>query len=216
MKASLILPLILFYSCANPIKKAVNNVKYSAWESVGVEKRDLFKREVNNVKEEQEDTQEAFKNALEQLKEVYAFDGGNLEREQKKLQASYNHAYKQSQDVHERIEKVDQVAKDLFEEWSGEIDEIKTSELRKKSSQQLSETKDRYGDLRKKLVKSESKIEPVLNRLHDQVLFLKHNLNAQAIAGLKVEGSKIESEISKLMKEMASSNKEAEDFIKSL
>ena len=208
--------LFLLFSCANPVEKAVNKVKYSAWESIGYEKRDLFKREVGNVKEEQEDTQEAFKDALEQLKEVYSFDGGNLEREYRKLNAAYEEADEESKEVHARIEKVDQVANDLFEEWSDEIDEIKTSDYRRKSSQQLSQTKERYSDLRRKLVKSEARIEPVLNRLHDQVLFLKHNLNAKAIAGLKVEGAKIETDISKLMKEMEASNKEAEEFIKTL
>ncbi len=216
MRPFLILSILLLSSCANPVKKAVNNVKYSAWESVGLEKRDLFKREVSNVKDEQEDTQEAFKDALEQLKEVYAFDGGNLEREYKKLNGAYEEAAEESQEVHARIEKVDQVAKDLFVEWDEEINEIKTSDLRFRSTKQLSQTKERYGDLRRKLVKSEARIGPVLNRLHDQVLFLKHNLNAKAIAGLKVEGSKIESEISRLMKEMESSNKEAEEFIKTL
>lgn len=110
MKISLFLSLSLLVACANPVEKAVNKVKYSAWESIGFEKRDLFKREVSNVKEEQEDTQEAFKDALEQLKEVYAFDGGNLEREQKKLSARYDDAASEAKDVHERIEKVDQVA----------------------------------------------------------------------------------------------------------
>lgn len=216
MKTASYVLVLLLCSCANPIKKAVNNAKYSAWESVGVEKRDLFKREVNNVKEEQEDTQEAFKDALEQLKEVYAFDGGNLEKEQKKLQAAYNDAFEQSKDVHERIGKVNQVATDLFEEWEGEITEMKSADLRRRSTTQLQETQKRFKVLHSKLVKSEQKIEPVLSRLHDQVLFLKHNLNAKAIAGLKVEGAKIETDISKLMKEMEASNREAEAFIKTL
>ena len=56
----------------------------------------------------------------------------------------------------------------------------------------------------------------MLTKLHDQVLFLKHNLNAKAIAGLKVVGTKIEADITRLMKDMESSNKEAEEFIKTL
>ncbi len=216
MRPVLILSLLFLSSCANPVEKAVNKVRYSAWETIGYEKRDLFKREVSHVKDEQEDTQEAFKDALEQLKEVYAFDGGNLEREHKKLSSAYDEAAEEAREVHARIEKVDQVANDLFDEWTEEIGEIKTSDLRRRSSRQLSQTKDRYSDLRRKLLKSEARLEPVLNRLNDQVLFLKHNLNAKAIAGLKAEGTKIEAEISRLMKEMESSNKEAEEFIKTL
>lgn len=118
--------------------------------------------------------------------------------------------------MNEKIKKVDQVATDLFVEWENEIEEIKTGDLRRRSTRQLSETKKRYGVLHRKLIKSESRIEPVLSRLHDQVLFLKHNLNAKAIAGLKTEGSRIEADISRLMKDMESSNKEAEEFIKTL
>jgi len=216
MKTMTFLSLLFVLACANPIEKAVNKVKYSAWETIGVEKRDLFKREVSNVKEEQEDTQEAFKDALERLKEVYAFDGGNLEREQKRLSAAYEAAAEEAKEVREKIEKVDQVATDLFHEWEDEIEEIKTRDLRRRSTKQLSETKKRYSELHRKLVKSEARIEPVLVRLHDQVLFLKHNLNAKAIAGLKTEGSRIEEDISKLMKDMEASNKEAEEFIKTL
>ena len=216
MKTMMFVPFVLIVSCANPITKAVNKVKYSAWEKIGYEKRDLFKREVNNVKEEQEETQEAFKDALEQLKEVYAFDGGNLEKEQKRLSAAYEEAAEEAHEVREKIQKVDQVANDLFVEWEDEIEEIKTSDYRRRSTKQLSETKKRYGDLHRKLLKSEARIEPVLTKLHDQVLFLKHNLNAKAIAGLKTEGTRIEADISKLMRDMESSNKEAEEFIKTL
>lgn len=216
MKTMMFLPFFFVLACANPVEKAVNKVKYSAWETIGYEKRDLFKREVSNVKEEQEDTQEAFKDALEQLKSVYAFDGGNLEKEQRRLNSAYEDAAEEAKEVREKIGKVDQVATDLFTEWEEEIQEIKTGDLRRRSTSQLSETKKRYGDLHRKLLKSESRIEPVLSKLHDQVLFLKHNLNAKAIAGLKVEGSRIEADISRLVKDMESSNKEAEEFIKTL
>lgn len=89
MKTMIFLSFLFAVACANPVTKAVNKVKYSAWESIGFEKRDLFKRQVSNVKDEQEDTQEAFKDALEQLKSLYAFDGGNLEKEQRRLNAAY-------------------------------------------------------------------------------------------------------------------------------
>lgn len=214
-----ILSSLIFFtlvSCANPVTKAVNKAKYRAWETVGVEKRDLFKREVNNVKEEQEETSEAFQDALTQLKEIYHVEGGNLEREQRKLSSAYDNASERAQEVHGSIQKVNKVATDLFVEWKEEIAQMKSSDLRARSSKQLSETKKRFGELHEKLLRSEKKINPVLTRLQDQVLFLKHNLNAQAIAGLKVEGARIETEISNLMKDMESSNKEAEEFIKTL
>lgn len=208
--------LLISFSCANPIKKAVNNVKYSSYELIGVEKRDLFKKEVANVKEDQEETGESFKDALTKLKEIYAFDGGDLEDKHEELNESYQNAKEKSQNVKNRIEKLNTVATDLFTEWEGEIQEISSSDLKKQSREKLSETKKKYKQLFKQLKASESKVDPVLTKLKDQVLFLKHNLNAKAIAGLKVESSKIQSEIKGLIDEMNESNKKAEEFIKTL
>ena len=64
--------------------------------------------------------------------------------------------------------------------------------------------------------KAEKKIAPELNVFHDQVLYLKHNLNAQAIASLKSELSNLETDIGKLIAEMQRSIDEANAFIKDL
>jgi hypothetical protein len=206
----------LSVSCANPITKAVDKVKYSAWETVGVEKRDLFKSQLRDVKDDQEDTQESFKDALTKLKEVYAFDGGNLEREYNKLISSYESALSDADSVKKSIDKLNTIANDLFDEWREEIKSISTVSYREKSREQLNETKRKYTQLHKNLVASEKKIGPVLGKLKDQVLYLKHNLNAQAISGLKAEGVRIESDIQKVMRDMEVSSKEADEFIKTL
>ena len=219
MSLSLVTLFLIFgvtVSCANPITKAVKEVKYSAWETVGVEKRDLFKSQLRDVKDDQEETKESFKDALTKLKEVYSFDGGNLEREYNKLSNSYERASSDSDSVKKSIDKLNSIANDLFDEWREEIKSISTASFREKSRNQLDETKRKYAQLHKNLVASEKKIGPVLEKLKDQVLFLKHNLNAQAISGLKAEGVRIESDIQKLMKDMEASSKEADEFIKTL
>lgn len=48
---------------------------------------------------------------------------------------------------------------------------------------------------------------------YDQVLFLKHNLNARAIASLKGNVASIESDIAVLIREMEASIREANRFI---
>lgn len=203
-------------SCANRIDKAVRSAKYSAWEMVGVEKRDLFKREVSNIKEDQEETGESFKDALTQLQEIYAFDGGNIERQYKKLNSSYEDSQEKATEVSASIIQLDKVANDLFVEWEKEIEEISSKDLRKNSKTQLSATRSRYKKLHAQLKKSESKMAPVLTKLKDQSLYLKHNLNAKAIAGLKAESGKIESDIDSLIKEMNVSINEADEFIKTM
>jgi predicted nucleic acid-binding Zn-ribbon protein len=208
--------LLLLFSCANPVTKAVDRAKYSAYEMVGVEKRDLFKRDVATVKEAQEDSGRAFEDALSQLKAIYGFQGGNLEKEYNKLSSSYKNAKNEAGDVRESIKRMKTVADDLFEEWEDEIDQISSSKLRSKSEEKLKLTQKKFKTLRKQLEETEKKIDPILSQLKDQVLFLKHNLNANAIAGLKTEGTKIQSHIQGLMSQMRSSIEEADRFIKTL
>ena len=50
---------------------------YTAWEKLGVEKREILVDRVESAKEAQEDAQAQFKDALTQLSELIAFDGGD-------------------------------------------------------------------------------------------------------------------------------------------
>lgn len=206
----------LNFACQSTVDKAVRETKYSAWEMVGVEKRDLLKKYVKNTKDSQEDSKDAFVNALDQLKKTYNFDGGKLERQYDALNSSYETAKIRAGEVHGDVVKVENVANDLFKEWQKEIDEIQTQSLKDKSRQQLAATKNKFGELRKSLQKSESKIQPALLKLKDQVLFLKHNLNAKAIASLKGESMRIENEIGSLVEAMKVSIRESEQFIKEI
>ena len=60
------------------------------------------------------------------------------------------------------------------------------------------------------------KIGPVLTAFADQVLFLKHNLNAQALASLQDELIAIETDIAGLIREMEVSIAEANAFIEAM
>jgi hypothetical protein len=54
---------------------------------------------------------------------------------------------------------------------------------------------------------------PVLSAMKDQVLFLKHNLNAQAVASIQGTAEGIRRDIESLIKEMQASIDEANAFI---
>ena len=206
----------IFGSCQSSVERAVKDTKYSAYEFFGIEKRDLFKKEVKSVKNDQESAGESFKSALDKLKAIYAFDGGNIEKQYRSLASSYELAESRVNEVHKSVKQVETVSGDLFTEWRSEIAQIKSADLRSKSSINLSETQRKYSEFHFVLKKSEAKMNPVLAKLKDQVLFLKHNLNAQAITGLKKESGKIQNDIEDLMKEMNSSITQAEAFIKSM
>jgi hypothetical protein len=61
--------------------------------------------------------------------------------------------------------------------------------------------------------RAEGKIAPVLLAFRDQVLFLKHNLNARAISSLQRELITVEANVASLIREMDASIVEADAFI---
>jgi ElaB/YqjD/DUF883 family membrane-anchored ribosome-binding protein len=70
--------------------------------------------------------------------------------------------------------------------------------------------------LHRALKSAEQSMTPVLSQFSDYVLYLKHNLNAQAIASLKGETSNIQQEITRLIEQMNASIARADEFIKTL
>ncbi|MBX3017324.1 MAG: DUF2959 domain-containing protein [Bdellovibrionaceae bacterium] len=210
---TMIAGVLLLAGCQSALNKVGRNAKYNAYEMIGVQKRDLLKREVAATKDDQKEASEEFKDALEKLKAVYAFDGGDLEREYRRLNSSYEDAEAQANAVRLRIKKVETTAGDLFEEWKKEIDQIETANLQAQSRKTLATTQSRYADMLNSLKKAESTMNPVLTKLKDHVLYLKHNLNAKAIGSLKGEGAAIERDINKLINEMNNSIAAADKFI---
>ena len=189
---------------------------YSAWEKVGVYKRDLLKKKVVAARDDQKAAGEQFKDALTRLKEIYGFQGGELEKKYNALARDYDRSVSRAETVHKRIKDVETVAEDLFAEWEKEMAEISSANLRQSSREKLRETRRRYDELHTALKRAERSMDPVLTRFHDQVLFLKHNLNAAAIASLKGETTDIQSEISKLLEEMNTAIAQADAFINTL
>ena len=132
------------------------------------------------------------------------------------LERAYERSTADAQAVRDRIDAVESVAEALFKEWQAELDEYTSDSLRRASQKQLSDTRERYEDLMAAMRRAESKIQPVLDAFHDQVLFLKHNLNAKAIASLQDELVSVETDITALVREMQASIDEANAFIESM
>ena len=108
---------------------------------------------------------------------------------------------------------VENVSDALFDEWNAELKQYSNAALRQKSHKQLTQTRSQYAQLIKAMKRAESKMDPVLSKLKDHVLFLKHNLNAQAIASLKSELVAVEGNIDSLIKDLNASIQEADSFI---
>lgn len=192
-----------------------NTVYYSAMEKIGKEKRHLLVDNVEEVKESQTKAQEEFTDALTRIKELYAFDGGDLEKFYNRFKDSYEDCDDRARQIEKRINDVKEVAKDLFVEWEAEIKEINDAGLKSRSRASLKDARVKYARLEKVMSASTKKMYPVLAKLKDYVLYLKHNLNAKAVGTLSGEVVSIEKDVAGLIDDMTASIKEAQAFINS-
>jgi hypothetical protein len=186
---------------------------YNAWEKMGVHKRDLLVDRIEDTQEAQEDTQEQFKDALAQYRAVVNFEGGDLEKLYNKLNTEYEDSKQAAEAIAVNISRVEDVADDLFNEWEDELALIKNRSLRQDSAGKLHDTRFKYQQMIKSMRKAEKTVHPVLETLQDQVLYLKHNLNARAISALKGELNTINSDVNQLILNMQKSIDEANLFI---
>ena len=201
---------------ALPLALACSSMYYGALEQVGVQKRHILADRIEDGREAQQDAQEQFQDAFERFKTATTFEGGELEDTYRGLAAELEDSEARAADVRERIASIEQVAGDLFAEWETEIGEISRADLRQKSSTQLRQTKARYAKLLAAMKKAERKMDPVLVAFRDQVLFLKHNLNAKAIASLETQASGIQSDVEALVRDLSASIREADAFLATL
>ena len=186
---------------------------YGTMETFGVHKRDILVDRVAEARDEQNEAKEQFRSALEEFSAVTNFQGGDLEALYNRLNDAYEDSNAQARAVRSRIDRVEDVAEALFDEWRDELDDYRDEELRRASERQYRETKVRSEELIAAMRRAESTMYPVLDAFHDQVLFLKHNLNARAVASLDDELADLESDIARLIEEMEASIAQANAFI---
>ncbi|MFG0318711.1 MAG: DUF2959 domain-containing protein [Planctomycetota bacterium JB042] len=193
-----------------------SSMYYGMMESFGVEKRHIMVDRVEEARDDQEDAKEQFKTTLERFKELTGADGGDLESTYNALAKDYERCVDDADAVRDRIESIEDVAEDMFDEWRTEIDEISNVDYRRTSEDLLDDTRQRYAKMIAAMKDAEAKMAPVLQAFKDQVLFLKHNLNAQFIAQLQNTVLQIEGDVDVLIADMERSIQEADEFIEGM
>jgi len=189
---------------------------YKAQEKLGNEKRDILVDRIKKGREEQDEAKKQFQTTLEAFQSVTGFKGGKTEEVYKKLKKEYDEAADRAKKVSDRVASIEQVFGDMFNEWDKEIANMDNADLRRKSSSLAKTTRTRYSELIRRMKAVDAKAKPVLKAFEDQVLFIKHNLNAEAITSLKATTGKMDVEVQALIKDIEVSTKQADEFIASL
>jgi predicted nucleic acid-binding Zn-ribbon protein len=189
---------------------------YAAAEKVGYAKRDILASRVESARDAQAGAREEITDALAEFRKVVDYDGGEIEARYRSLAAQLEDGESAAEAVRQRIADVEDVAEALFLEWREELAQYSSASLRQKSEAQLRQTRTRYDQMIAAMKRAESRLEPALRPLRDQVLFLKHNLNARAIAGLRGEVAQMDAEVNRLVTELDRAIAEADRFIAGL
>ncbi|MBV1878378.1 MAG: DUF2959 domain-containing protein [Pseudomonadales bacterium] len=204
----------------------------AAMDQIGIHKRDILIDRIESAQEAQQDGREQFQDALEQFQLVlgYADNYNDKASEGSKnaenvidiktiyetLKGEYEESVIAADKITERINKVNSVSIALFEEWQNELQEYSSTALKRDSERKLRQTERQFARVMNAMRRAEQSIEPVLATLKDNVLYLKHNLNARAITSLKGEFSRVDNDIKKLLKAMQSAIDESDSFINDL
>ncbi|MHC4268106.1 MAG: DUF2959 domain-containing protein [Planctomycetota bacterium] len=186
---------------------------FDAMENVGIHKRDILVDRVEDARDAQSEAQEQFKSALDELSSLININGGDIQQAYETLFEQYKSSKKAADDVSLRIGKIESVADALFREWQDEIEQYSSPRLKRSSQDQLLQTKASYTKLINSMRRAESKMPPVLTSLNDNVLYLKHNLNARAISAISIEFNELKKEIQLLVDEVNKSIIESNKFI---
>ncbi|HFD12316.1 MAG TPA: DUF2959 domain-containing protein [Crenotrichaceae bacterium] len=189
---------------------------YGVLETLGKTKREMVVYRVESARDSLEEAKQQFESALEEFSALIAVDDSPLEQKFKKLNHEFSLSETRAIAVQDRIKAVQTVGEALFHEWEQELEKYSNRSLRSQSRTQLRLTHHHFVRLIKAMQRAETRMTPVLAAFQDQVLYLKHNLNAQAIASLDKEFVAVTMNIAGLIAAMEKSIAEAEAFMKSL
>ena len=206
------LPPVLFLL----LTAACSSAYYGAMEKVGYAMREILVSRVEKAREAQEEVKTEFTDALQAFLAVTKADGGALKEKYDDLSTRLKRSEAAAKDVHDRIAAIESVGDALFVEWGNELGLYTNADLRARSQEQLAATRNRYVALLAAMRRAAARMEPILATYRDQVLFLKHNLNAQAIRALDSTSHTLQTDVGRLIAEMEQSIREADAFIRGL
>jgi ElaB/YqjD/DUF883 family membrane-anchored ribosome-binding protein len=189
---------------------------YGAMDKAGFAKRDILVSRVEKAQGAQEEAKVQFATALDAFLAVTKVDGGQLKAKYDELNNQLKDCESRAKEVNDRIAAIDDVAEALFTEWGNELALYTNAALRTQSQQQLGATRQRYAQLMAAMRSAAARMDPILANFRDQVLFLKHNLNAQALRSLDSMSRALQGDIANLIRDMEKSIREADAFIREM
>lgn len=192
------------------------SVYYAAMHKIGKDKRDILVNRIAEAKTDEESTGRQLKTTLEAFQQLTGEEDSKLQHAYDRLNTEFEKAQGRANALDAKIDSIQQVGSDLFVEWRKEIAQIQDPALKSRSRVLLQTAQVKQADYLRGMRKTTARIKPVLQSFQDQVLFLKHNLNARAVGSLKQTSSQMNSQVADLIMSIEGSKTEADQLISTL
>ncbi len=189
---------------------------FGAMEKIGIHKRDILVDRVEDARDAQQEAKQEFASALDQFQSLFGKPDSDLQQQYDRLSTAFQDSEDAAESVRKRIRAVEDVSEALFDEWEKELELYTSDRLKRDSAAKLKQTRQQYQQLITAMRSAEKRMAPVLDAFRDQVLYLKHNLNARAVNGLKGELKTVEGDVARLIKDMENSIAQSEAFVRQL
>lgn len=118
----------------------------------------------------------------------------------KKLQSEMESTEKHRAEIAKRAEAMKVEADAVFKSWADSAVAITSPDLKKRSEERLTKTKARFAEIEAAGQKARETYTPVMKTLQDQVTYLGHDLNAEAVSSLKPDAAKLNTQAQDLGK----------------
>lgn len=211
------------------IKIKYPRVEYQIRQAAGQEKHDIFALAMAKADAQQVRTKEEFADALEALQNSLETGGsaqstpsenGNgsrpqsdVERYYNKVSSEYNQSENAVNDFRARIQELDDQSNALFTEWENEAKTL-PSDISTRSLRDLDESRKKYAAVYSELERSLEKAEGTLKSFRTYTIALKHLVNAETVAEVGGEYQQLSSDIESLIRQMDSSIKSTQEYLK--
>lgn len=139
---------------------------------------------------------------MEVYNSIFAEDAKDRKGLYKKLQSEMESTEKHRAEIAKRAEAMKMEADAVFKSWADSAGAIASPDLKKRSEERLTKTKARFAEIEAAGQKAKETYTPVMKTLQDQVTFLGHDLNAEAVSSLKPDAIKLNTQAQDLGKKI--------------
>ncbi len=189
---------------------------YTAQGKSGNEKRDRLVEQLRKGREEQEKAKAQYQATLAALQAAPDKSPGKPDELYTKFKQEVGATARRAKTVSDQIAAIEQASGDMFAEWERELAAMHNGELKNKSIILVRKTREQCGALIGQMKAVEAKAQTVLKEFEDQVLFLEHNMDGEAVSSVRTKANSMDAEVKSLAGDIEASTREADAFIASL